>query len=49
VRKGVKRKGMRFWWVQKSARKCKRVRKQQEVKEIYEVKEIKEQRAEWAG
>jgi hypothetical protein len=30
----MKRKGMGFWRVQKSARECKRVRKHREIKEI---------------
>jgi len=37
----MKRKGMCFRWVQKSAGKSKRVRGRQEVKEIHEVKEWK--------
>jgi hypothetical protein len=40
----MKRKGMGFWRVQKSARKCKRVRRQREIKEIDEVKGITEAR-----
>jgi hypothetical protein len=42
----MKGKGMGFWRVQKSARKCKRVRRQREIKEIDEVKGIKEGRTE---